>query len=295
MRSDKLQHKHHTEEQKQRLERRLELDEQAYQLAQDKEMEIAATKIQSLHRGRAARRKLADQHETERRQFEEEYAQAESATKIQAAFRGRKGRKQVTKLRVEKDLARIHGFRAVQARPTPHIKRTPEATQAARAAIEQALSGAANPDGFTKAPPAAVLTSKVAVLPLPPPPPKARASAVPGAPKATKAELPLHKQAIAEALPLPGRPKPPLPMSSPSGRRSLPMMGLASEQREKSKSPSPKKAAALPALPVPTATTLPAATKSTPPLPVKAKGKPKPPLPVKAKGKPTPPLPPGRS
>eukprot|EP01043_Picozoa_sp_COSAG02_P079797 COSAG02_NODE_18648_length_927_cov_0.993961_2_plen_234_part_00 len=133
---------------------------------------------------------------------------------------------------------------AVQARPKPHIKRSAEATQAARAAIEQALSGGANPDGFAKAPPPAVVTSKVAVLPLPAPPAKASKATKPKPTAKTVAQVPLHKQVLAETLPLPVKTKPPLPATSPtspSKRRHLPMNELAKEQRERANSPSPKK------------------------------------------------------
>jgi hypothetical protein len=133
---------------------------------------------------------------------------------------------------------------AVQSRPKPHIKRSAEATQAARVAIEQALSGGANPDGFVKAPPPAVVTSKVAVLALPVPPPKLVTTTKPKPTAKTVAQVPLHKQVLAETLPLPVKVKPPLPVSSPtspSKRRHLPMNELAQEQRERASTPSPTK------------------------------------------------------
>ena len=177
-----------------RRENRLELDEQAYRSGQDAEMEIAAIKIQSVQRGRQARKKMAVRQEHERRKREDQYEQIESATKIQAVFRGRRDRKKTSKLRVVSSLARaicqllcdswacfdrllvvfqaaqlamIHGMMAVSARPKPYIKRAPEATQAAKDAIEKALSGNLSSDGFAKTPPPAVMTSKMAVLPLP--------------------------------------------------------------------------------------------------------------------------------
>jgi hypothetical protein len=242
-----LKHKQARAAQQQRLESRLELDDDAYWKAHDEEMQIAVVKIQSLQRGRATRRQLAEKHEQQRRDREEAYRQIESATKIQAVYRGRRDRKKTSRLRVAAQLARIHGMMAVQARPKPHIKRSAEATQAARAAIEQALSGGANPDGFVKAPPPAVVTSKVAVLPLPAPPAKASKATKPKPTAKTVAQVPLHKQVLAETLPLPVKAKPPLPATtptsptSPSKRRHLPMNELAKEQRERANSPSPQK------------------------------------------------------
>ena len=96
----------------------LELDQEAFQESLDNEMEIAAVKIQSLHRGRAVRRQVSERHEQMRRERELAY-QNLSATKIQAAWRGRRARKKVNKMKVAMHLARIHGIMVTATRHAP--------------------------------------------------------------------------------------------------------------------------------------------------------------------------------